>query len=92
MQRFEKLAQYLREAQISQRAFGERLNPKVTQSAVTQWIQGVPIKPERVLEAAAATEWIVTPHDWRPDIYPHPDDGMPREGSQMRLRLAAASG
>ncbi len=90
MVRFEKLAEYLKQTGITQVAFGRKLNPPVSQSAVTQWIQGVPIKPERVLEAAAATEWKVTPHDWRPDIYPHPDDGMPREGSQLLLRLAAA--
>ena len=32
------------------------------------------------LEAAAATDWEVTPHDWRPDLYPHPEDGLPRAG------------
>ena len=88
----EKLAEYLKKVGLSQREFGLRLNPPVTQSAVAQWLQGVPIKAERVLEAAAATEWLVTPHDWRPDLYPHPDDGMPREGSQGRLRLVEASG
>jgi hypothetical protein len=31
----------------------------------------------RVLAIAAASDWMVTPHELRPDLYPHPDDGMP---------------
>lgn len=85
----QKLVEYLKKSGLSQREFGQKLNPPVTQSAVAQWVQGEPIKAERVLEAAQATEWAVTPHDWRPDLYPHPDDGLPRNGSQIPLRLPA---
>jgi transcriptional regulator with XRE-family HTH domain len=87
--KFQKLAEYLERSGLSQREFGLKLNPPVTQSAVAQWVQGKPIHAERVLEAAAATGWDVAPHDWRPDMYPHPDDGVPREGSQLPLRLAS---
>jgi DNA-binding transcriptional regulator YdaS (Cro superfamily) len=91
VQKFQKLVDYLERAGLSQREFGAKLVPPVTQSAVAQWVQGEPVKAERVLEAAAATEWNVTPNDWRPDLYPHPDDGLPREGSQLALRLSAST-
>lgn len=74
-----RLADYLQKTGESQAAFGARLG--ITQSAVAQLCAGGRIKPERVLEAAAATGWDVTPHDWRPDLYPHPDDGMPKPGN-----------
>jgi hypothetical protein len=45
-----------------------------------------------VLNAAAATDWQVTPHDWRPDLYPHPDDGMPKAGGDGRLQAATVAG
>jgi hypothetical protein len=73
-----KLADYLKEEGVSQREFGLRFSPRVTQSAVAQWVAGGRIEAERVLEAAAVTGWKVTPNDWRPDIYPHPEDGMPK--------------
>lgn len=46
---------------------------------VTQWISTRGFPAERVLAVAEATGWLVTPHDLRPDIYPHPDDGLPPE-------------
>lgn len=73
-----KFSEYLKEEGVSQREFGLRLSPPVTQSAVAQWVAGGRIEAERVLEASAATGWKVTPHDWRQDLYPHPDDGMPK--------------
>jgi DNA-binding transcriptional regulator YdaS (Cro superfamily) len=50
----------------------------VTQSAVHQWIAGGRVRAEQVLDVAAAAGWRVTPHELRPDLYPHPDDGMPK--------------
>jgi DNA-binding transcriptional regulator YdaS (Cro superfamily) len=45
---------------------------------VSKWRwKGVPA--ERVLELCRFTEFQVTPHQLRPDIYPHPDDGLPSE-------------
>ena len=32
---------------------------------------------ERVLAVAEATEWKVTPHELRPDLYPNEQDAMP---------------
>lgn len=31
----------------------------------------------RVLQLCELVDWIVTPHEVRPDLYPHPDDGLP---------------
>jgi DNA-binding transcriptional regulator YdaS (Cro superfamily) len=35
------------------------------------------ISAERVIAISMATNWQVTPHELRPDIYPHPQDGLP---------------
>jgi DNA-binding transcriptional regulator YdaS (Cro superfamily) len=43
------------------------------------------VSAERVLGIAQATNYQVTPHQLRPDIYPHPLDGLPED-----LRLTAA--
>jgi DNA-binding transcriptional regulator YdaS (Cro superfamily) len=32
---------------------------------------------EKVIGVSEATNWQVTPHDLRPDLYPHPHDGLP---------------
>jgi DNA-binding transcriptional regulator YdaS (Cro superfamily) len=37
------------------------------------------VPAERVLAIAEATDWQVTPYQIRPDIYPHPLDGLPKE-------------
>lgn len=72
-----KLGEYLEAAKETQPAFGRRVG--VTQSAVAQWVAGGQVSAERVLGVAAATAWKVRPHDLRPDLYPHPEDAMPRE-------------
>lgn len=41
-----------------------------------------------VLKVAEATSWQVTPHQLRPDIYPHPHDGLPES---MRNTSEAAA-
>ncbi len=33
----------------------------------------------QVLKFCELTKWCKTPHQIRPDLYPHPDDGMPTE-------------
>ncbi|HSH98859.1 MAG: YdaS family helix-turn-helix protein [Methylophilaceae bacterium] len=52
---------------------------EVKQAHVWAWlnktIDGIPEK--KVIPVAKATGWKVTPHQLRPDIYPHPDDGLP---------------
>ncbi|EAO0414594.1 helix-turn-helix domain-containing protein [Salmonella enterica] len=35
------------------------------------------LSPEKVLRIAEATNFEVTPHELRPDIYPNPTDGLP---------------
>lgn len=58
----------------------------VAQAHVWAWINktkdGIP--PEKVIAVSKATDWGVTPHQLRPDLYPHPHDGMPEH-----LRKAA---
>lgn len=34
---------------------------------------------DRVLDVSRATDYQVTPHELRRDLYPHPDDGLPTE-------------
>lgn len=55
---------------------------KVQQAHVWTWLnsQKSTMPPaEYVLPIVRAVNGRVTPHDLRPDIYPHPDDGLPRD-------------
>lgn len=51
----------------------------VTQAHVWKWlnttVDGIPA--EHVIKACEAIGWEVTPHELRPDLYPHPQDGLP---------------
>lgn len=48
----------------------------ISRAAVGLWlIKGIPA--ERVLDACAQARWAVTPYQVRPDLYPHPEDGLP---------------
>lgn len=61
-------------------------NSRIRQGHVWKWINGLKGKtppPEYVLAISAATGWQITPHDLRPDIYPHPTDGLPIEMRDM---------
>lgn len=60
-----------------------RINPEscVQQGHVWKWLnalKGETPPPEYVITIAQAVDYRVTPHELRDDIYPHPDDGMPR--------------
>jgi DNA-binding transcriptional regulator YdaS (Cro superfamily) len=56
-------------------AVARRFNLR-TGFGVSKWrANGVPA--ERVIELCSFTDFQVTPHHLRPDIYPHPDDGLP---------------
>lgn len=63
---------------------------EVKQAHVWNWLNttrnGVP--GEYVIGISEATEWQVTPNQLRPDLYPHPDDGLP---ASMRKCAQAAS-
>lgn len=48
----------------------------ISRVAVGLWlVNGVPA--DRVLGACAQARWAVTPYQVRPDLYPHPEDGLP---------------
>lgn len=40
---------------------------------------GKTVPDGKVLQFAALADWVSTPHELRPDLYPHPDDGLPAE-------------
>jgi len=48
----------------------------LSRGAVSQW-QIVP--SDRVLAVCTLAGWQVTPHQLRPDLYPHPCDALPDE-------------
>lgn len=55
---------------------GEFFDPRISRAAVAQW----EICPgERVITLSRGIDWKITPHRLRPDLYPHPDDGLPLE-------------
>lgn len=69
-------------------AVGQLFTPKVSPQAVSKWAdEGVP--PGRVLTFAAAADYVATPHELRPDLYPYPDDGLPIERRRYEGRAAA---
>lgn len=45
--------------------------------AVSKWAKKLP--PGRVLDLSELTNWEITPHQLAPDLYPHPNDGLPEE-------------
>lgn len=58
---------------------------KVAAQNIQYWLQSVHgVGAESVLAVAAAVEFQVTPHELRPDLYPHPDDGLPAERRSTR--------
>jgi DNA-binding transcriptional regulator YdaS (Cro superfamily) len=46
----------------------------ISPAAVSKWDE---IPTDRVLAVSEFTNWKMTPHQFRPDIYPHPQDGLP---------------
>jgi len=55
------------------------------QPTVAAWVNRFKrVGTEYVITVSEATNWQVTPHELRPDIYPHPQDGLPEH-----LRQAA---
>lgn len=55
------------------------LNLGVSYQAIQRYMAAGQIVSDRVLTCAQATNWQVTPHQLRPDLYPHPQDGLPKE-------------
>lgn len=60
----------------TQTALAEKI-PNGKQTTIAQWIARGWVPPERVIDVCAAINYQVTPHEIRPDIYPHPDDALP---------------
>lgn len=56
--------------------------------ALHQWMRSGVVPPHRVIDVARAVDFGVTPHQLRPDLYPHPEDGLPDE---MRTGQPGAS-
>jgi DNA-binding transcriptional regulator YdaS (Cro superfamily) len=74
------LRAYMTRNKVTQRQLAEQL--KVTQGLIYQWLSGHrQVSAEKVLAVCEATDWQVTPHELRPDIYPNPTDGLPAERS-----------
>lgn len=60
-----------------QSALAQRLGS--TQSVIWTWAnRDRRVRAEQVIPVAAAVDWQVTPHELRPDLYPHPSDGLPK--------------
>ena len=51
----------------------------VSGEAVRKWFLANRIPADRVLAVARATDWRITPHELRPDLYPVPTDGLPAD-------------
>lgn len=51
----------------------------IGQSTISAWINRFNhrVGPEYVLAVCQAVDWQMIPHRLRPDLYPHPDDGLP---------------
>ncbi len=49
----------------------------VSYQAVQKYVANGEMVADRVLATCEATNWQVTPHELRPDLYPHPHDGLP---------------
>jgi DNA-binding transcriptional regulator YdaS (Cro superfamily) len=56
-------------------------NKPVKQAHVWKWLNSTKdgIPAEHVIPACKAVDWKVTPNELRPDLYPHPNDGLPSE-------------
>ncbi len=60
----------------SQQKLAEQVG--VTQQAISKWLRDG-ISADFVIPVARAVDFAVTPHDLDPELYPHPEDGLPLE-------------
>lgn len=50
----------------------------LSQPYIWNWLNRDHAVPaEFVIPVSRSVDWTVTPHELRPDIYPHPADGLP---------------
>ncbi|MEQ4511794.1 MAG: helix-turn-helix domain-containing protein [Dickeya sp.] len=74
------LLSYLKRSQVRQQDFAETVGK--SQGLVSRIATGKSkLRDDQVIKWAAATGFIVTPHDLRPDMYPKPSDGVPEQAS-----------
>ncbi|MFV8874715.1 transcriptional regulator [Serratia fonticola] len=60
----------------SQSELGRRVGKK--SQTVSAWFRNGVANGE-VLKVCRALNWLVTPHELRPDLYPNPTDGLPQQ-------------
>lgn len=58
----------------------------VTKQAVSLWRK---VPNRRVLEVCRFCNFAVTPHQFRPDLYPNPTDALPVESGDVALSASA---
>ena len=72
-----KLTEYLAEKKLTQEQFA-RLVQK-TQGLVSHYLTGLcELSAKTTLAWSAVTNYLVTPHELNPNLYPNPDDGLPK--------------
>ena len=52
---------------------------ELTVQAVYKWEKNGEIPADYVLRICQAAKWQKSPHALRPDIYPNPEDGIPKD-------------
>jgi DNA-binding transcriptional regulator YdaS (Cro superfamily) len=68
------------QAKLAERVSSGRPEPaRVGHTAIANWLQRGQVPAEQVIAVARAVEYSVTPHELRPDLYPHQDDGLPSD-------------
>lgn len=66
-----------------------RPDSKVTTSHINNWLKrDEKVPADWVLALSECSGWQITPHQLRPDLYPHADDGLP---SDMRCDCQKAA-
>ena len=49
------------------------------QTRVSEWKRRGQVAGDAVIPVCRAVDFEVTPNELRPDLYPHPDDGLPAD-------------
>ena len=62
----------------------------VSQNMISKWARGERVSAEKVRLVCEAYDWQVTPHELRPDLYPHPQDGLPEHLRVTEVKKAVA--
>ena len=60
------------------------------QTRISEWKRRGAVPADMVIPVAKAIGFAVTPHELRPDIYPHPEDGLPVALRQVPVAQALA--